>query len=121
MTWSKYMHNPAANAKNLQEWFPEISAEDAKALAKYMKQGAGDRHSVDNALDTINQVIGGYGVEAIRGDYHVDNYYYDIVGLYVNTGDTYNATVVYDTERERFEVTTFGDWVEKNQKRYNII
>lgn len=60
------------------------------------------------------------GVEAIRGDYHVDNYYFDIVALYVNTGDTYNPTLLYETETGRFRATTFGDWVERNTRKYNI-
>lgn len=76
---------------------------------------------VDDILDMANDLLDGHGVEAIRGDYHVDNYYHDIVGLYVNMGDTYNLTLLYDTDRGKFYVTTMGDWVEKNDRRYKIV
>lgn len=65
-------------------------------------------------------MIGGHGIEAIEGDYQVDRYYYNIVALYVNTGDSYNPTVLYETENERFLVWTMGDWVEKNERKYRI-
>lgn len=111
---------PAANAKNMREWFPTLTADGAKEWARKMKDAAGDHDAVDRVLAELDAHMGGYGIEAIRGEYHVDNYYYDIVALYVNTGDTYNATVLYETEKERFLVTTMGDWVEHNDRRYRI-
>lgn len=110
---------PAANAKNLQEWL-KLEPSVARALASEMKSAAGDEEAVDRALENANATIHGYGIEPINGDYHVDNYYFDIVALYVNTGDTYNATVLYETEKEKFLVTTMGDWVERNERRYRI-
>lgn len=76
--------------------------------------------SVDAALDLANKLMDAHGVEAINGDYHVDNYYFDIVALYVNTGDTYNGTLLYETEPGRFRATSWGDWVERNSDKYNI-
>jgi len=110
---------PAANAKNLQEWL-RLEPSIAKALAQEFKNARGDHDAVDRALDNANVAISGFGVEPINGDYHVDNYYFDIVALYVNTGDTYNGTVLYETDRERFLVTTMGDWVEQNERKYRI-
>jgi hypothetical protein len=72
-------------------------------------------------MDLANELLDGHGIEAIRGEYHVDNYYFDTVALYVNMGDTYNATLFYETDTGRFKVTTMGDWVEKNQRKYSII
>jgi len=75
---------------------------------------------VDDILDMANDLLDGHGIEAIRGDYHVNNYYYDIVGLYVNMGDPYIPTLLYDTDRGKFYVGGYGDWVEANTKRYGI-
>ena len=67
----------------------------------------------DKILDAINAEIGGNGVESLQPEgAYIDRYYYNIVALYINTGDTYNLTVVYDTEQERFYVTSWGDWLE---------
>ena len=72
------------------------------------------------AMEQISKRLCFYGVEAIRGECHIDNYHYDIVATYLNPGDTYNATIVYETEHQRFKLTTFGDWVERAPKRYKI-
>jgi hypothetical protein len=79
-----------------------------------------ESRDAEKAMEFANKALDGHGVEAIRGDYHVDNYHYDIVATYVNMGDTYNATILYETETGRFLVTSYGDWVEKNQRKYQI-
>ena len=67
----------------------------------------------DVMLEIANLILNGHGVEAIRveGTY-VDSHYLDIVALYVNMGDTYDATVLYDTREEKFLVTSWGDFCE---------
>jgi len=95
---------------------PKESARIARIL-----NGAHGSRGVTNALEEVDKIIGGHGIEAIRGESYRGGYYGDIVGLYVNMGDTYNATVVYDTETGEFELTTWGDWVEQHQDEYEII
>lgn len=96
------------------------ASEESARIARLMSSAAGNAKRADKALDEINEIIGGHGVEAINGDHHVDNYYGDTVALYVNTGDTYNSTVLYETEEGRFFVTSFGEWVEAYQDKYDI-
>jgi hypothetical protein len=101
-----------ASLKAIKSYFPRMSNTDAKAL-KAALDGARGTKSVDEALETANKLIEGYGIEAIRGEAPTYRFYYqDIVALYVNTGDTYTGTVVYDVEKQQFQLTTFGDWVE---------
>jgi hypothetical protein len=78
-----------------------------------------DPGTVDAALDTCNALLKCYGVEAIR-DNQWDGYYCDIGLLYVNMGDTYAATVVYDTRRDAFYITSWGDIVESETKRFDM-
>ncbi len=53
------------------------------------------------------------GVEVITDeDAWVDRYHYNIVAAYVNVGDTYTATLLYDTQAGEFLVTSYGDWLE---------
>lgn len=73
-------------------------------------------------LELIDALLGTYGTEAIRGDWQ-NGYWCDIVAHYCNTGDTYALTVMEvrtDFGGSRFIVTSFGDWVEKNSKRFGI-
>ena len=74
---------------------------------------------VDLTMTAINEVIDGYGVEAIRCSW-ASSYYGDICALYVNMGDTYDQTVVYDTRKGKYIVTSWGDFVERAPKYYGI-
>jgi hypothetical protein len=109
---------PAVNVKNVMEWFG-VDDVAARHIANNVRN-AQDAEDVDIVLDLVNEYIRGHGVEAIRGDYHVDNYYFDIVALYVNTGDAYSPTLLYETDTDRFMLTTWGDWVERNERKYSI-
>jgi hypothetical protein len=75
-------------------------------------------------LDAINKLLGLYGTEAIRGEWQ-NGYWGDIVAVYCNTGDTYDTTVLqirgeHSFYSSRFIVSSWGDWVERNEKRYAI-
>lgn len=58
----------------------------------------------------LNQVMEGYGVEDIRGEWR-NGYCGDIVAEYVNMGDAYAPTVVYHRD-EGFMIASYGDAVE---------
>ncbi len=75
---------------------------------------------IDLLLTACNEVLGGYGIEAIRGSW-VDRYYGDTRYLFVNMGETYAETVIYDTERGVFSLASWGDVVEHAPKRYEIL
>lgn len=69
-------------------------------------------------LEKVNELIKGYGTEAIRGTWE-NGYWCDIVACYVNLGDTY-ATTVMHVRTGKFIVCSWGDWIERNQKKYGI-
>ncbi len=78
----------------------------------------------EDRLEEINKLLGGYGTEAIRGEWQ-NGYWCDIVACYVNFGDTYNTTVVqvrgdWSGASSRFIISSWGDWVEQNEERYAI-
>jgi hypothetical protein len=67
-------------------------------------------------MEMFNELLDGFGVEAIKAvGAHVDNYHFDIVADYVNTGDTYNTTILHDHVTSRFMVTSWGDYVESKR------
>lgn len=79
----------------------------------------GDHAAVDHALDLANTLLHADGVEAINGK-HVDGYYQDIVALYVNMGDPYIPTLLYNTVTESFYLGGWGNWVESHERAYRI-
>ena len=75
---------------------------------------------VDNKLEQINKLMEGYGVESIRGQW-VDHYWQETNLLYVNKGETYAPTVIYDTLKKKWYIgVSWGDIVEKESKRFDI-
>lgn len=76
-------------------------------------------------LEAINDLLGLFGTEAIRGDWQ-NGYWCDIAAVYCNTGDTYGTTVIqirpdWSGGRSRFIVSTMGDFVERNEKRLGLV
>jgi len=64
---------------------------------------------LDQKLHAINAVLDLHGTEAIFGNSSTMPDF-----EYCNTGDTYMSTVGYDYKKGKFVVTSYGDWVERN-------
>ncbi len=76
-------------------------------------------------LEAINDLLGTYGTESIRGDWQ-NGYWCDVVAAYCNTGDTHALTVIqvrgdWSGAASRFIVSSFGDFVEHNQSKLGIL
>jgi hypothetical protein len=73
---------------------------------------------LDKALEAANEILGTYGVEAIQSETSWVPYWMDIVALYLNAGDTYNPTLLYNRLTGTLNLTTYGDFVERNPKLF---
>ncbi len=78
-----------------------------------------ERQRHELTMCALDDELGGYGVEAIRGR-HVDNYCYDCQAVYINFGDTYDATILIDHETGKYHLTSWGDWVEQHSEEREI-
>ena len=67
---------------------------------------------IDRKLNVANKVLNGFGVEAIRLEGYWARYYCDAILLYVNTGDSYDETVLFDTKKEEFYISNWGSVIE---------
>lgn len=55
----------------------------------------------------VNKLINLYGIEFLK-----DRYYY------INAGDTYNTTILYNIKKDKFFVSSWGSVVEANYKYF---
>lgn len=103
--------------KEIREAFPKLGALKAKQLFDALKgafEEDAPEDAVDDAMEEVNKILDGHGVEAVNGEgVHIDKYWRDTILLYVNLGDTYDTTVCYDTEEETFFIGSWGDFLEK--------
>lgn len=91
-----------------------------KSNQNWIKQCVHRPSDIELELNAINELLEGYGVEAIQFEnYHVDNYWYGTVGLFINMGDTYNPTIVYDVENKEYLLTSWGDFYEAIETEIN--
>ncbi len=83
-----------------------LSAIDAAIDRLTMTGEHKDHHKV---LQHVSDAIGGHGVESIyQGDDKPSC-------LYVNMGDTYSRTVIFDEHRQSYIIRSWGDWLEDQE------
>lgn len=63
-------------------------------------------------MSAINEIVGGFGVEAIKHPQDSD----EIVAEYINTGDSYSATIIRDCETGQYSLSTWGDVAESIER-----
>jgi hypothetical protein len=80
-----------------------ISKADAQKLKDMMDTGA------PRILQAADGMMDGNGVERIPGRPGL---------MYVNMGDTYDTTLIYDYKTDRFVVSSWGDIVERQPRRF---
>ena len=72
-------------------------------------------------LEFANKIMYAHGVEYLTpaGSDRDDAYsgYGGKGAYYVNTGDTYTGTLLYDEKKQNFYATTYGDFVEQAERR----
>lgn len=104
-----------------EEWVKMTSKKTAQSSNEFKELGLEDnqidelinlidKNDVNGALDFANRAMRQFGVETIK------DHNGDVVAEYINTGDTYNTTLLYDHTLDQFEVTTWGDWLEKFER-----
>jgi len=75
---------------------------------------SGSYQDVTAALELAASYLTDFGVTTCYEDRRwVSHYYQNIIAEYVNTGDTYTTTILYDTENQTLHVTSLGDWYEE--------
>jgi hypothetical protein len=83
-----------------------------EALAQKANEARPVPQVVDALIIRANNVLKAHGVEPIRREGACHSHFGDAVALYVNTGGAYDLTLLYDVQTEKFQVTSWGDWVE---------
>ena len=95
--------------------------EDYRSVAEWIKACYHPPSRAELKMKACDEILETCGVESIESKtYLVDDYNLYIVATYCNTGDTYAATILFETEGEKFRLTSWGDWVETSPRRYKL-
>lgn len=82
----------------------DIAGSEVREIVRMMED-AETPEEIDAALEFANEIVEGNGIEGIQEGG-------EIILLYVNMGDTYDRTVLYDPEKEEFTIGSWGDFYE---------
>lgn len=117
---SKYRKNPATAQEQQIIDLAGKAAKDLKLtfaetvqLIEEMSKLA-NKHGVDVSLVlyAFNKIMDAYGVESLRSPISYSRFWRDIAAVYVNTGDPYTPTVIYDVDHEKYIHGNIGGWIE---------
>jgi RNA binding exosome subunit len=90
-----------------------LKERDAREILRRIRS-ANEHEEVDAILEDVDRLIDENGVEALHeSNAFVDRYYHDIIALYVNRGESYKATLVFDTANWLFTVEGWADFYER--------
>jgi hypothetical protein len=92
-----------------------------KIIGNCKRDGLNPGGVIELRMNILNTLTQGYGVEAIviNGKW-IDKYWMDNCGLYVNQGDTYSRTIVFDTANGNYICTSWGDFFEEKENEKEI-
>lgn len=119
---------PVANEKNIRRELgrffehegidPAIASRELASILASVRSG----REIQEALKAADLLLNAHGVEDIRSDKFDEGrgFFGDTAALYVNMGDPYVATILYDRPKDKFYVTGYGDWVERNERAYGL-
>jgi hypothetical protein len=100
--------------RTIQLGFPSLSKNEVKSFRQILERFCGNP---PKCLEKLNTILEAYGVEVTQESEIIS--YRDFYGIeYVNMGESYTTTVIYDYRKERFYITSWGDYVEKEYKRF---
>lgn len=109
-----------------------ISKENAKLLKDLMRREIKSTVTAKNMgikieyeryvfkiiLEIANKILKGFGVECVEPK-QASDYRDQKSGIsYVNTGDTYKFTLMYDEEKNKFIISSIGDQAESQPNRF---
>lgn len=70
-----------------------------------------NRDKIDSILELFNTVMDGYGIESIQ-------FNGETICEYVNMGDTYKRTIIYDYGNDEFIQCDWGSFLEEFEEQY---
>lgn len=91
--------------------------ENTAKLIKKTCLTANTPNDVDYAMEKVQILLEGHSIESLECN-NVDYwkpYYMNIYALYINEGDTYIPTLIYEVPTHTFYLTTVGDYIEAKE------
>jgi len=115
----------ATSLKTLRDAFPREDEETLQAIRFALQRAekaprlfpSSYSRRIEETLAECNVLLNAHGVECITA--RVGGW--DPLVEYVNMGDTYVCTIMFDHVSGTFKVTSWGDWLETYERRHGRV
>lgn len=84
-----------------------------------LRQKNRQRIDIDLVMAAFNKITGGRGVEALHDRNSYRRFWEDVVLLYVNLGDPYEKTILYDVDDGKLLRRSWGNWMESYEMSHD--
>jgi len=112
--FGKKLYNPRGLLTILDIENEKKSVErDIRSLRRFLVRWRDDELKTQDLLEALNVYLQGHGVEYLHSENDRARAYY------INMGDTYDTTLVLDVPRRRVWITSWGNWVETEERQGN--
>lgn len=91
-----------------------LNPETIEAVSSWVDQCYHKPTDLELRMAAINSIIECYGVEAIPPNF-TGNY---PKAVFCNVGETYDLTILYDYSTDTFKLTSYGDYIERNERYF---
>ena len=91
--------------------------EGYEAVQRLIKSSYHTPSHQSQVLEACNEILEGHGVEALTGEY-LDSPHGNIQACYINMGDSYLPTLIWDCMEERWSVDCVADFVSNRPERF---
>ena len=89
----------------------ELSPRKVPAVDAWFKQCYHKPKRLEMLLAAADALLGGHGVEAVYHGGLQDN---GVAAEYINTGDGYNPTLIYDHRKGEVVISDYNSFIERN-------
>lgn len=119
----KIMNTQIKNIINIAEFATSCKVEDTDSITAFLNELLNNPYrdkDPSSTLQQLNELTQSHGVETVD-DEKIAEAIHDCVAqfregnaiaYYLNTGDSYNLTVIYDFVTEEYLITTIADYIE---------
>jgi hypothetical protein len=97
--------------RDLSEYIFDFLEKEYPNTYKWVRACLNLPDNIEIKLEMINEIMGGYGIETLSEE-NWDNYQYPHYS-YVNMGDTYATTILFNHVSERWILSSWGDIAEQ--------
>jgi hypothetical protein len=109
-----YLDNKAIKSilKIINKRYDSNYLDQFESNQKWIKQCFNRPNELELRLNALNELLEGFGTETIDHNEWVNKYWRYCIGVYINMGNSYSPTIIYDTRDNEFILTSWGDFVE---------